>query len=103
MWARRSKTIHLPSGEISTDIQVPSEVSKAISRVVPRGSVVSHFSSGLSFDFWSSSARAEAGSEIDARERRSKVQEKRRSWVIESLRSDEWTSGTTGQSCRLPT
>src|SRR5258707_6891170 len=63
MCARRSKTIHLPSGEMSTDIQVPSEVSKSISRVLPRARVVSHFAAGLSFSLSLSfsSAREEGG------------------------------------------
>lgn len=34
--------IHRPSGEMSTDIQVPSDVVKSISRVRPRGWVTSH-------------------------------------------------------------
>src|SRR6266436_3632832 len=59
MCARRSKRIHLPSGEMSTDIQVPSEVSKSMSRVFPRARVVSHFAAGLSFSL--SSAREEGG------------------------------------------
>ena len=42
MWPSRSKTSHSPSGETSTDIQVPSVVVKAISRVSPRGIVMSH-------------------------------------------------------------
>src|SRR5215213_1157998 len=47
MWPRRSKTIHVPSGEISTDIQVPSLVVKSMSRVLPRAWVTSHVGAGL--------------------------------------------------------
>src|SRR5579864_1667934 len=53
MWPSRSKMIHLPSGDWSTDIQVPSVVSKSMSRVLPRAWVVSH-----SFEVFSSAAIA---------------------------------------------
>src|SRR6266436_547875 len=66
MCARRSKTIHLPSGEMSTDIQVPSEVSKSMSRVLPRARVVSHFAAGLSFSLSFSSARVKGAVTSDA-------------------------------------
>src|SRR5277367_1576420 len=48
MWPSRPKMIHFPSGETSSDIHVPSLVSKSISRVAPRAFVVSHSAGGFS-------------------------------------------------------
>src|SRR5215469_1670505 len=87
MCARRSKTIHFLSGEMSTDIQVPSVVSKSMSRVFPRARVVSHFSAGFSFCFSLPSSRGHAAGGSDARERTKSgnVRKTGRIAIIESL------------------
>src|SRR5215475_11840221 len=103
MCASRSKTIHLPSGEISTDIQVPSEVSKSISRAVPRGSVVSHLSSGLSFGLSVPSACANALRESDANERtRSKNMPKTRGIRVIKIAPEVIRKDKLRRLCRLP-
>src|SRR4030095_16661420 len=64
MWPRRSNTIQLPSGDRSSDIQVPSLVSKSISRVAPLGFVVSQTAGGFS---WARSSAPSAHNRTVAR------------------------------------
>src|SRR3954462_15710160 len=56
MWPSRSNRIQRPSGDRSTDIQVPCSVTKSISRTAPRGAVTSHTGCGGAGDGWSDHA-----------------------------------------------